>query len=433
MSTARGEPGVETREPDPGASPVRLSAFQAYGIELEYAIVDAATLDVRPVADKLLAAAGGAGAAEVDRGEMGWSNELALHQVEIKNAAPTPRLDELALAFQREVSAIDARLEAYSARLMPGSMHPWMDPARETQLWQGLHADIYSAYDRLFDCRRHGWANLQSMHINLPFGDDQEFGQLHAAVRLVLPILPALAASSPFADGRWTGFADYRMEAYRGHQARLPASMGRLIPNRAGSPAAYRARVLAPMYRQLATREEAGELKGVLRHEWLNARAAVPRFERNAIEIRVADVQECPQADLAVAAAAIALIRRLYEAGPAWLATSGALETRVLADILERCIRDAEQASIEEPRYLALLGFAGHPCRARELWSRLLEDLTGRGLLAPGWAPLALIVERGSLARRLLDTLGKAPSRDALRATYNDLCLCLKEGRMFQA
>lgn len=415
------------------ALPASLACFQGYGIELEYAIVDTESLDVRPLADKLLRAAAGRDTAEVQRDAMGWSNELALHQVEIKNLAPTPRLDELALAFQREVSAIDARLEAFGALLMPSGMHPWMDPKRETGLWDGEHAEIYRAYDRLFDCRRHGWVNLQSMHVNLPFGDDQEFAQLHAAVRLALPILPALAASSPYAAGRWTRFADYRMAVYRGHQARLPASMGKVIPAPSPSPAAYRSKVLAPMYRQLAERDETGELREVLCHEWLNARGAIPRFERNAIEIRVVDMQECPRADLAIAAATIALIRRLYETGPARLVTEGALETGVLTRIFTACTRDAERALIEDPRYLAILGLPGHACPGRELWARILDGLTADGLLGPQWsAPLKLIVDRGPLARRLLDTLGAEPAKDRLREVYRELCLCLKEGRMFQ-
>jgi glutamate---cysteine ligase / carboxylate-amine ligase len=411
-----------------------INVFQAYGIEIEYVIVDAESLDVRPFAARLLRAAAGKDAADVPRGDMGWSNELTLHQIEIKNLAPTPRLDELALAFQREVSAIDARLEAFNAQLMPGGMHPWMDPGLETRLWDGENAGIYAAYDRLFDCRRHGWANLQSVHINLPFGDDQEFAQLHAAVRLVLPILPALAASSPYAGARATGYADYRMAAYRDHQARLPATMGKLIPETSASPADYRRKVLAPMYRQLATRDETGELRALLRHEWLNARAAIPRFDRQAIEIRVVDVQECPQADLAIAAAAVALIRRLYESGPARLATQGAIATDTLARILAACIRDAERAQIDDLPYLSMLGCATHPCSARELWGRLLDALTTDGLLGPQWAPpLQLIIDHGPLARRLLDTLGPEPSRESLHQTYREICLCLKEGRMFRS
>src|SRR4051812_30650661 len=51
-----------------------IPAFAACGIELEYAIVDAATLDVAPLAQRLLDAVGGAPLRT--RGECDWSNEI---------------------------------------------------------------------------------------------------------------------------------------------------------------------------------------------------------------------------------------------------------------------------------------------------------------------------------------------------------------------
>ena len=136
--------------------------------------------------------------------------------------------------------AIDQLLEPMGARLMPTAMHPWMDPRTETRLWPHDNALIYQAYDRIFDCKKHGQANLQSMHINLPFADDAEFARLHAAIRLVLPIIPALAASSPIADGKASGYLDYRMEAYRTAVQRVPSAIGQVIPDTVNSRAEYR-------------------------------------------------------------------------------------------------------------------------------------------------------------------------------------------------
>ena len=103
------------------------------------------------------------------------------------------RREDFATAVQRA----NEQLATRDARLLPTGMHPWMDPSAETSLWPGEGAAIYATFDRLFDCRRHGWANLQSMHVNLPFDGDDEFARLHAAVRVLLPLIPALAASSP--------------------------------------------------------------------------------------------------------------------------------------------------------------------------------------------------------------------------------------------
>lgn len=400
-----------------------LAAFAGYGIELEYAIVDRDSLDVRPLTAPLLREAAGGEATEVERGAMGWSNELVGHVVEIKNRHPHHSLDGLPAAFHDELRAIDARLERHGARLMPSGMHPWMDPRHETQLWDGPHAELYRHYHRLFDCRRHGWANLQSMHVNLPFADGEEFARLHAAVRLVLPILPALAASSPFVEGRPSGFMDYRLEVYRGHQARIPASMGAIVPEPCASPADYQAEVLTPMYRELDHYDDSG----LLRHEWFNARGAIARFDRSAIEIRLLDTQECPQADLAIAAAVIALVRRLYDAPP-----REALPTAALVQVLDACIRDADEAAIDDEVYLAALGCPLRASRAGELWSRLVDALLDAGTLAAEWSPaLAVIFARGPLARRLRHAVGRKVSRAALQAVYRDLCDCLHRGEMF--
>lgn len=384
-------------------------------------IVDRSSLDVRPAAPWLLGEA-----PEVARGDMGWSNELVAHVLEVKNRQPHPRLEMLVGAFQAEVDAINARLDGIGAQLMPGGMHPWMDPRQETQLWPHDAAELYADYDRLFDCRRHGWANLQSIHVNLPFADAVEFARLHAAVRLALPILPALAASSPFADGRGTGFLDFRLENYRAHQMRVPSSMGALIPEPVATPADYASRILAPMYDDVRA---AGA--PLLAHEWFNARGAIPRFERNAIEIRVLDTQECPLADLAIVAAVVALVRRFYDLGPA---RESAMATEQLADIFLACLRDADRAAIRDERYLALLDI-DTPCPAGALWARLIETMLAEGRLAPIWAePLQRIAAAGPLARRLLDSLGdeaEVPARDSLRARYAVLCQCLRQGTMY--
>lgn len=410
------------------ASP--LPAFAGYGVEIEYMIVDRDHLDVRPVADRLLCQAAGQPAADVERGDMGWSNELALHVIEVKNRAPAASLESLVDAFHAEVRAADAMLAEEGARLMPGGMHPWMDPATETRLWTLDRAALYACYDRIFDCRRHGWGNLQSMHLNLPFAGDEEFARLHAAVRLALPILPALAASSPWADKRPSGAMDYRLVVYRDHQQLVPTSMGSCIPDPCASPAEYQNVVLAPMYREVA---EYGAVRckgdaGELRHEWLNARAAIPRFDRSAIEIRVLDAQECPLADLAIAAATSALVRDLYD-GVCATAEAG-IETARLVALFDLCVQDAERATIDDPEYLALLGCDSRPRRARELWGELLDRLHGDKLIGAKWLPaLRLILDEGPLARRLTWALNDDPGR--LLGVYRELCECLHDNRQY--
>jgi len=402
-----------------------LPAFSAYGLELEYMIVDRRTLDVRPIADELLRELAGHDAADVVRGTLGWSNELVRHVVELKNVAPTAALDELPARFEDEIRAANRILEPAHAQLMPTAMHPWMNPREETVLWDDA-SGIYRTYDRIYDCRAHGWANLQSVHVNLPFADDAQFARLHAAIRLVLPLVPALAASSPIADGRASGVLDCRLENYRSICARTPNVPGRVIPETIDTHAEYEARILEPMYEEIAPHDPAG----VLRHEWLNSRGAIPRFDRNAIEIRVVDVQECPRADVAIAAAIVTTVKRLYDEHRSSFADQRAVDTDVLYRALLATIRDADLAVIDDGAYLAALGLAGAPRRAGEAWRELLAAHDGGA--DAWWRPVIdAILAEGPLARRILRAVGRDADAQRLREVYGRLCRCLHDGRMF--
>lgn len=405
-------------------------AFSACGIELEYMIVDAQTLSVLPLADELLKQAAGSQVAEFERGHFAWSNELVLHLVEIKNIQPDAQLDTLVAGFQGEIASIDSQLARFGARLMPTAMHPWMNPLQETRIWPHQNAEIYRSFDRIFDCRQHGWANLQSMHVNLPFAGDSEFSRLHAAARVLLPLLPALAASSPVADGRSREVLDFRMESYRHHPMRIPALIGRVIPDTVTSRREYETSVLEPAYRDIAPFDP----EKALQYEWINARGAIARFDRNALEIRVIDLQECPQADLAIAALSMAVVRALYRNRWSALEAQQAIGTETLAEILLACIRDADRAVIDDPRFLSLFGFSKDRCEAGELWQHLLAQCAlDPQLSSASRQVIVTILQHGPLARRILTALGNGFDQARLKAVYWQLCDCLATGRLFLA
>ncbi|HUO85291.1 MAG TPA: glutamate-cysteine ligase family protein, partial [Thermoanaerobaculia bacterium] len=106
----------------------RLGLFEATGIELEYMLVDRESLAVMPRADEVLAAAAGEIVDEIEMGEIAWSNELVLHLIELKTNGPTRDLRSALGAFQDGVRQINRLLQPLGGRLMPGAMHPWMDP-----------------------------------------------------------------------------------------------------------------------------------------------------------------------------------------------------------------------------------------------------------------------------------------------------------------
>jgi len=403
-----------------------LGLFEGFGIEIELMIVDAETLDIRPVADELLKAVAGTYEMEVDRGPLCWSNELALHLIELKTNGPVASLDGLEAAFQSDVSEIQSLLAPMGARLLPTGMHPWMPPD-ELRLWPHEDDLIYDSLHRIFDCRGHGWSNLQSVHVNLPFRDDAELGRLHAAIRLLLPLIPALAASSPFVDGRASGFLDTRLQVYRNNAQRIPSVTGRVIPEPVFTRADYE-RLLQGVYRDLAPLDP----EGILQHEWINARGCIARFDRMALEIRLIDVQECPRMDLAIARATTAVVQGLVEETWVDLEEQQAWTEHELEQVMLSTIADADRSIIHDSRFLRAFGLDSGPVLAGELWQHLVETLVAsRPEHASAALDLKVILDQGCLARRIASAAGPAPSRERLREIYGRLAECLSHGESF--
>ena len=409
-----------------------LGLFEGYGVELEYMIVDAQTLDVRPIADRVLAGKAGAPVSDLEDGEIGWSNELVLHVLELKTNGPAARLEGLAAAFADRIREANRIAGEFGARLLPTAMHPWMDPLRETRLWPHEFGPVYQAFDRIFGCSGHGWSNLQSTHINLPFSNDEEFGRLHAAIRAVLPLLPALCASSPIVEARVTGIVDNRLAFYRTNAQRIPLVTGEVVPEPVYTRGTYETDLLGKLYLDIAPHDP----EGILQEEWLNARGAIARFDRMAIEIRVIDVQECPSADLAIVALVVAVIRALVE--DRWVGQSElrALSTSMLSGRFLAASSLGAEARVEEPEWLAAFGLPG-PVPMREAWTYLLDEVaTSRSEdpLRPG-APLRscaeVLLRDGNLSARILRRCPPDPGRDVLREIYAELGDCLEKDRMF--
>lgn len=404
--------------------------FSVFGIELEYMIVAQDTLDVRPIADRILNELSGKDATmEVERGDVAWSNELARHVLETKTNGPVANLADAKNHFLAAVADMNRVLSAHGARLLPGGMHPWMMPDEEFELWPTDEEGIYGTFDRIFDCRGHGWSNLQSMHINLPFTNDKQLELLHSAVRFLLPILPALAASSPYWEGKRASNLDQRLSVYRTNARKVPLVSGYVVPEAVACRADYETKILEPIYAALAPLDP----QGILRYEWVNARGAIARFDRMALEIRVLDTQESPRMDLAIAhlvtqtLASMCRDDRFVRQNEAWSAER-------LAVPLWQCVAEGNAAQISDADYLALWQLRRTRCSVQDLWLHILERTDLRHE-TPDEQQLVddatWLVERGTLAQRLLEVLGSAPSRSELRATYARLADCLAQGDRF--
>ncbi|WP_417745440.1 glutamate-cysteine ligase family protein [Rosistilla oblonga] len=409
-------------------APRRLSLFEAFGIELEYMVVDRQTLDVRPVADRVLQAAAGRPTSDFDCGPTTWSNELALHVLELKGSQPTADLIALGTNLQQGVASLQQALASSDAILMPSGMHPWMDPATETQLWPHECAEIYNAYHSIFNCFTHGWANVQSVHLNLPFANDDEFARLHAAVRLLLPILPALAASSPIVQREFGPWRDMRMQKVREHCQRVPFLTGDMIPEPIYDEASYRQQIFAGLQSAIAPYDSAG----VFDANFLNARGAIARFDRGSVEIRVMDVQEHPAVDIAICVAAIAALKSLVAERWQPLALQQHVSTPALSALLDRVSADVEATVIEEAEYLQQFGITDRSITAGQLWRHLIEvGAEHEPRIGDVEKDLQPILRHGSLATRIARAVGEDLRPQRLTEVYRELSDCLTAGRSF--
>ncbi|QDV21949.1 glutamate-cysteine ligase family protein [Aureliella helgolandensis] len=411
-------------------STVSLGLFEAFGIEMEYMLVDRETLEVRPVADKVLAAMAGHTTCDVEIGPISWSNELALHVIELKTTKPKRRLRRLPSMFETAISEISPILDGMGLCLLPSAVHPWMNATTETRLWPHEYHEIYETYDRIFNCRTHGWSNVQSVHLNLPFKHAAEFAKLHAAVRLVLPLLPALAASSPVLDGKYTGLLDTRMNLYADHCRAVPSLTGNLIPEPIFDEAAYRREIFTPIANDIGKLDPQGQMEV----EFLNARGAIARFDRGSIELRVMDVQEYPAADVSICAAVTSLVRALCDQRWLPLEKQQSISTADLRSILDQTTAHAENATIEDAGYLQHFGIRKSSITAGQLWSTLLGELRREDATLDNlFAPIQIILESGTLATRITHALGPQFSRERLADVYRDLADCLHRWVPFQS
>lgn len=405
-----------------------LSLFQGYGVEIEYILVDKTTLSALPLAGTLLTKTTGKdGATDAYFSKTAWSNELVQHLLEIKSNGPCRDLTLLPAFFQNDIKKINGLLGEYNAQLLPTGAHPWLDPKRETHLWCGEGKDIYEKFHTIFNCYNHGWANLQSVHLNLPFVNDEEFARLHTAVRLLLPIIPALSASSPLLEGKVTGFVDSRLEVYRHNQQKIPSISGKIIPEAIKTQQEYQEKILNKIYQDIIPYDP----DGILQEEWLNSRGAIARFERNTVEIRVIDTQECPLADCAILYLVVAVLKQLVAEQWCDFTTQFSWEEDKLAKIFVDVVKSGQAAVIDDTEYLRSFGLKQDYCTARDLWLHIFNVIMLRDQItfAPFSQVINTILTQGNLSERILQNLQR--EKFNLPKIYGELARCLQEGRIY--
>jgi gamma-glutamyl:cysteine ligase YbdK (ATP-grasp superfamily) len=277
------------------------------GPEHEFSLVNE-ELKVLPIVDKVIKDFYGRIVNFVELPDFTFGKELQLHVMEIKANAPfkSPELFEDTMQ-NAVVTLLDFLGKKYHARLLGTGMHPLLR-LDETSVWPHRHRKIYQEYSKIFNLKQHGWLNIQSFHLNLPYSKEANGVLQHNLLANLCAYLPAISASSPICEGAISPNVDNRLYFYKLNQREVPSITGEIIPEPVSSFAQYREDVIGRFSQDLA---KAGAGKTILFKEWVNSRGLIFRFDRSALEVRVMDEQECVKSDVALSCFIRAALRGL--------------------------------------------------------------------------------------------------------------------------
>src|SRR3954452_6132790 len=233
------------------------------GIEEEFALLDAQTLDLVPRFEELRDAA--------DAGDPllseGIAGELISSEIEIRSG----RGDDLADALARQRD-LRQRLFALAAgrgiALGATGTHPWADYRRQRNIDTEHYRRVVEGLQ--YVARRN---NTFSVHVHVGVRGIDRAVRVCDRLRPVLPLLLAISASSPFLEGLDSGLHSVRSQIFTKSFPRCG------IPDAFGSWAAYR------QYIEFLVRT-----RSIVEYTqvWWSVR---PHFSFGTVEVRICDVQ----------------------------------------------------------------------------------------------------------------------------------------------
>ena len=237
-----------------------------------------------------------------------FGKELQLHVMEIKANAPFRSPELFEENMQSAVAILlDFLSKKHHAYLLGTGMHPLLS-LEETSIWPHRHRKIYQEYSKIFNLKQHGWLNIQSFHLNIPYSKEEKGIPLHNLLAGLCAYLPAISASSPIFEGTIGPNVDNRLYFYKINQREIPSITGDVVPEPVSSFDQYRKDIIGQYSQDLA---KAGAGKPILFKEWVNSRGVIFRFDRSALEVRVIDEQECVKSDVALSCFIRAALRGL--------------------------------------------------------------------------------------------------------------------------
>src|SRR4051794_26910700 len=254
------------------------------GIEEELMLVDTGTLELAPVIGEVLDGLPPDGP---------FRKELRAAQIEIVTPVCATAADacrELAAAREALVEHVDGRCRLLAAGTHPTSSEQAWGEVAEGDRYQTLAGEYAWAARRSLAC---------GLHVHVAVGGADRTLAVYNALRSYIPAFGALAANSPFLEGRDTGMCSIRTKL---HEAFV----------RAGVPPAF---ADWDAYADFVEWGRRGGLYPDSSHFWWDLRLH-PAY--GTIELRVADAQTRVADNAAIAAvfhAVVIRLARMYDAG----------------------------------------------------------------------------------------------------------------------
>jgi gamma-glutamyl:cysteine ligase YbdK (ATP-grasp superfamily) len=370
-----------------------------------------------PISDKIIKSHCGKIINFIELPKFTFGKELQLHVMEIKANKPFKTPWEFEETMQNAVCTLNQITQKHGATLLGTGMHPLLK-LQDTAIWPHYHRKIYQQYSKIFNLNQHGWLNIQSFHLNLPYQKEADAIQIHNQLANLCAYLPAISASSPIFEGKMGPDNDNRLQFYKVNQKEVPTITSDVIPDYVSSLSQYKKGVIGRYSTDL---ERAGADKTLLNREWVNSRGVIFRFDRKALEVRVMDEQECVKSDVALACFVRAALRGLIDLN------SELLPHDVLVKNFNSVIKDGLHAEVSNQNgktakqvcqyYLNLASEYADEDEKKYLW--LLQKRIEEGSLSE--------LIRANVLRRA----EKTDFHQAIVDVYSTLIKCLSDNEIY--
>jgi gamma-glutamyl:cysteine ligase YbdK (ATP-grasp superfamily) len=350
--------------------------------------------------------------------EFTFGKELQLHVMEIKANQPFKSPIEFEATMQNAVCTLSQIVKKQGAKLLGTGMHPLLK-LQDTAIWPHYHQKIYREYGKIFNLNQHGWLNIQSFHLNLPYKKEADATEIHNQLANLCTYLPAVTASSPIFEGKNGPDTDNRLRFYKANQKEVPSVTGDVVPEYVSSLAEYKRTVIGRYSADLA---KAGADRILLNREWVNSRGIIFRFDRCALEVRVMDEQECVKMDVALSCFIRAALRGL-------IATTAELSPHeALVKDFNAVIKDGLNAKVSSPNGKTARQVCQHYLNVAQAHADADEKK---------YLPLIhRRIEEGNLSELIRAKVGKRSEKtcfqEAIVDVYSKLINCLANNEPFQ-